>query len=365
VRVAVVSTAAVPSPPPSYGGMEAINYYVAEALAERGHEVTLFAAKGSRTTKASLFETVDPQYEPDRSFSIEGAAWKLMESDLPKFDVIFDGTHAFWAYKHKLAHPEAHVVKVFHDFFPSATPPPRGSYDVLAGVSKFHARWLEERWGVPVISLYNGIPVDPLPYSSVKKDYLLFLSRLDPGKGAHTFLDVVHDLEDPPAVLAGDDSLEHGISDAYRRLILHQAVKLGVDYRGLVSDAEKKDLIMHAKAMVVPLADPYREVFGIWMVEALAAGTPVFTLDKGACQEIITRQVGGVADTAENLTEGLRRFLAGEFEFNPLFCRARATRFDFRETVLDYEAVGSSLMGESPTVPRGDTGRLAGEARAG
>jgi glycosyltransferase involved in cell wall biosynthesis len=354
VKVAVVSTAAVPSPPPTYGGMETINYHVAEALAARGHEVTLFATKGSHTVKASLFETVNPQYEPDRSFPIEGAAWKMMEPELPKFDVVFDGTHSFHAYRLKLEHPDIHVVKVFHDFFPSQTPPPLGSYDLIAGVSKFHARWLSDRWGVPTIALYNGIPTDDLPYSPAKEDYLLFLSRLDPGKGAHTFLDIVADLGSPPAVLAGDDSLEHAISPVYRRLILHQAVKLGVDYRGLVGDAEKKELLLHAKAMVVPLADPYREVFGIWMVEALAAGTPVFTLDKGACQEIVTRQCGGVADTAENLTAGLKLFLEGGFEFNPLICRGRSLRFDIKETSLDYERVATSLMGETSPPPRGD-----------
>jgi len=166
----------------------------------------------------------------------------------------------------------------------------------------------------------------------------------------------------PRAILAGDDSPQHGISPAYRRLIVHEAVRLGVDYRGLVTDAEKKELIAHAKAMVVPLADPYREVFGIWMVEALAAGTPVFTLDKGACREIVTRQVGGVADTAENLAEGLRLFLRGDFEFHPLHCRSRALRFDISETVLEYNRVAESLMGNPPTPPRGDEGSVPRQA---
>ena len=106
--------------------------------------------------------------------------------------------------------------------------------------------------------------------------------------------------------------------------------------------------------MLVPLADPYREVFGIWMVEALAAGTPVFTLDKGACQELVTRMTGGVADTAENLTEGLRLFLKGDFEFDPKACRQRALRFDIRVTSMDYAEVAESLMKDASTPPRGN-----------
>jgi len=342
VKVAVVSATALPSPAPSYGGLESIAAYVAEELAKT-HDVTLFAAKGSRTTKATLFETVPPQYEPSYDWPIEGAAWRLMEPELAKFDVVVDHSHSFHAYRLKLANPKARVVKVVHDLLPARTPPPRGSYDVLAGVSKFHAKFLEHYWGVPIAHLYNGIPTEKLTYSATKGDYLLFLSRLDPGKGAHTFLDIVELLGRPKAILAGDDDPAHGNSPYYRRDILYRAVQLGVDYRGVVTDAEKKDLLAHAKAVVVPLADPYREVFGIWIVEALASGTPVFTLDKGACQELVTRFTGGVADNHRNLAEGLRRFLKGEFEFDPQSCREQAQRFDIGASGKAYAAVVKSL----------------------
>ena len=342
MKVAVVSAAALPSPAPTYGGLESIAAYVAEALAA-DHEVTLFAARGSRTTKASLVETVPPEYEPAPGWPIEGKAWNLMSPLLPAFDVVFDMSHAFHAYRLKLAHPEVHVVKVFHDLYPARTPPPPGSYDVLAGVSKFHARYLEGHWGVPVTHLYNGIPTDALTYSAEKEDYLLYLSRLDSGKGAHVFLDIVEQTGWSRAILAGEDDPRHGINEHYRRGILYRAQQLGVDYRGQVSNDEKLELLAHAKAVVVPLADPYREVFGIWIIEALASGTPVFTLDKGACQELVTRTTGGVADTARNLAEGIRRFRAGEFEFDPYECRAQARKFDIRTTATAYADLATSL----------------------
>ena len=347
MKVAVVSAAALPSPAPSYGGLESIAAYVAEELSEQ-HEVTMFAAQGSRTTKATLFETVPPQYEPSRDWPVEGAAWKRMEPELPKFDVVIDMSHAFHAYRHKLAHPEARVVKVVHDQLPSRTSPPPGSYDVLAGVSKFHAKLLEHYWGVPVTHLYNGIPTEQLHFSNRKDGYLLFLSRLDPGKGAHVFLNLVDKLGRPPAILAGDDDLRHGIDPHYRRAVLYRCVELGVDYRGQVTDAEKKELLAHARAVVVPLADPYREVFGIWIVEALASGTPVFTTAKGACEELMTRMSGAVAVNEDYLLEGLRRFLAGEFEFDPQTCREQARKFDISASGRAYEAVVRSL-GEKPS----------------
>ena len=340
MKVAVVSAAALPSPAPSYGGLESIAAYVAEALAEQ-HDVTMFAAKGSHATKARLVETVEPALEPSNDLPVEEAAWKVMEPELPKFDWVVDMSHNFKAWKLKLIHPEVHVLKVVHDYLPWHYPPPQGSYDVLAGVSKFHARFLEARWQTPVTHLYNGIPTDQLLYSGTKDDYLLFLSRLDPGKGAHIFLDLI-EKTGAKGIIAGEDAPQHGINYLYRREILHRAVQLGVPYLGTVTDGEKKQLLSRAKAVVVPLADPYREVFGIWIVEALASGTPVFTTALGACEELVTRMTGGVATDPEVLLTGLRMFLKGEFEFDPRTCQQQAQKFDIRNTVKAYAAVVES-----------------------
>jgi glycosyltransferase involved in cell wall biosynthesis len=342
MKVAVVSAAALPSPAPSYGGLESIAAYTAEALA-RDHEVTLFAAQGSRTEKATLFETVPPSYEPSREWPVEGAAWRKMAPELARFDVVFDHSHAFWAWKLKLERPRIRVVKVVHDLLPSFTPPPPGSYDVLAGVSRFHAKFLGARWGVPVAHLYNGIPTERMTYRAKKQGYLLYLSRLDPGKGAHVFLDILGRIGSPPAILAGDDDPAHGIDPRYRDRICERATRMGVDYLGAVSPEHKLELIANARAMVVPLDDPYREVFGIWIVESLASGTPVFTLDKGACQELVTRQSGGVADTAENLGEGIRAFVRGDFEFDPIACLEQGLKFDIGRTGQAYRELVTSL----------------------
>ncbi len=340
MKVAVVSAAALPSPAPSYGGLESIAAYVAEALAEQ-HDVTMFAAKGSRANKATLVETVEPQFEPAPGWPVEGAAWRMMELELPKFDWVIDMSHAFHAYRLKLAHPEVHVLKVVHDYYPCETPPPAGSYDLLAGVSRFHAKFLEGRWQTPVTHLYNGIPTDQLAYSSTKDDYLLFLSRLDPGKGAHVFLDLI-EKTGAKGIIAGEDDLAHGIPQDYRRQILYRANQLGVRYLGTVTDARKKELLARAKAVVVPLDEPYREVFGIWMIEAMASGTPVFTTARGACEELVTRMTGAVATNAEVLEGGLRLFLKGDFEFDPVTCRERARCFDISRTVKAYGTVVES-----------------------
>src|SRR5579871_5542611 len=49
LRVAMLAPPWIPVPPPGYGGIESVVGLLADALVERGHDVTLFAAPGSRS----------------------------------------------------------------------------------------------------------------------------------------------------------------------------------------------------------------------------------------------------------------------------------------------------------------------------
>ena len=56
LRIAVLAPPWIPVPPPGYGGIERVVNLLCEALVIRGHEVTLFAAPGSR----SLARVISP-----------------------------------------------------------------------------------------------------------------------------------------------------------------------------------------------------------------------------------------------------------------------------------------------------------------
>ena len=53
MKLALLAPAWYPVPPPRYGGIERVVSILADGLVEAGHEVTLFASRGSRT-KAEL-----------------------------------------------------------------------------------------------------------------------------------------------------------------------------------------------------------------------------------------------------------------------------------------------------------------------
>jgi hypothetical protein len=63
LRIAVLAPPWIPVPPSGYGAIEAVVDLLSGKLVERGHEVTLFAAPGSRST-ARLHPLLDAA-QPD------------------------------------------------------------------------------------------------------------------------------------------------------------------------------------------------------------------------------------------------------------------------------------------------------------
>ena len=288
-------------------------------LAEKGYDVTLIASKYSQAPPgAQLIETIEPSFAP----GIEYHAWRMYRNELREFTHIIDHSHFFEAYRAKLERPELRVLKVVHDYTPWRTAPPEGSYDELAGVSRFHAKHLREFYRVNATYLYHGFPVEEWPFKAKKEGYLLFLSRLSKGKGAHVFLDICKRLG-VDGVIAGEDDVKRGINPDYRDYIMLEAQKAGLTYLGRVYPEEKWELLKNALALVIPLQPRiYKEVFGIAFIEAMGVGTPVLTIDAGAPKELIKQgETGWVAKDNAELEAKVRALVEGELSFDPHACR--------------------------------------------
>jgi len=72
LKVAMVAPPWISVPPPGYGGIEAVIGPLCDALVERGHDVTLFAAPGSSST--ARVEPILPRTYPN---NIERALFEV------------------------------------------------------------------------------------------------------------------------------------------------------------------------------------------------------------------------------------------------------------------------------------------------
>jgi glycosyltransferase involved in cell wall biosynthesis len=208
-RIAVLAPPWIPVPPPGYGGIEAVVKLLCDALVRRGHEVTLFAAPGSRSAArvCPLLEDAHPGeigsslYESDHVACAWEEIERAAERGLP-FDVVHD--HSGFTALAMADRVDAPVVHTIHGPFDSHTAPfykPHGRKAALVAISRSQAQSAPS--GVHIAGVVpNPIRVDRWPMREQKKDYLLWVGRMDPVKGAHRAIQAAR-LAGRTLVLAG------------------------------------------------------------------------------------------------------------------------------------------------------------------
>src|SRR5690606_1699393 len=135
----------------------------------------------------------------------------------------------------------------------------------------------------------NALDFDLYPFAPYRGDYLLFIGRMSPDKGAHRAVRMAMETG-LPLKLAGKihEPLEQHYFDEYVRPHLSSEI----EYLGEVAHGEKVDLFQHARATLFPIE--WEEPFGLVMIESMACGTPVIATRYGAVPEVIEPGRGGV-----------------------------------------------------------------------
>ncbi|HBO64625.1 TPA: glycosyl transferase, partial [Candidatus Saccharibacteria bacterium] len=105
-----------------------------------------------------------------------------------------------------------------------------------------------------------------------------------------------------------------------------------ISYAGSLSGKRKHTFLAEAKALLFPIT--WEEPFGMSVIEALACGTPVIAMNRGAMPEIIEHGVNGfLANTQEEFEEYMLRI----GEIDPNDCRnSVAERFSNEAMARGY-----------------------------
>jgi glycosyltransferase involved in cell wall biosynthesis len=317
----------------SSGSIEQIVWLLADELVARGHSVTLFAT-GDSETSAELRAIYERGYDDDdelwdewSSHELLHAAWALEQA--ADFDVVH--SHAYHYALPFTRFASAAIVHTFHvlpedvavralRLYPDAH---------VVSVSKYHRTELDGRRDAPVV--HHGIDTDAFPFSSVPGDYLLFLGKLSYGKGPVEAIRVAQKAGMPLVVAgAGDED-----DDYFREVVAPLLHAPGVEYVGWVHVQKRNELLAGAAALLYPLN--VAEPFGLVMLEAMACGTPVLALDRGAVPEIVTNGVSGYhAPDLDSLVRSVPPVLA----LDRTRVREEAVaRFDRRRMADEYEAL--------------------------
>jgi glycosyltransferase involved in cell wall biosynthesis len=339
MRIAQIAPPWIAVPPSGYGGTEWVVKHLCDGLVARGHEVHLFATGDSDTAAElhSLFPVQMPGEIGRTPYDARHASWALDEIRRDgAFDVVHDHSGFLGvAFGGDLRRRMVHTVHCAFD--PAAYGFYKQFRDAVGYVSiSDFQRTLGPagmRWAATV---YNALPVDDWPYRERKDDYLLAFGRVCEDKGFHLAIEVAR-RTGRRLLMAG--VVQEWYRDYFERRVAPEIDEEQIFYLGEVSDAEKRDLFAGASAFLFPILWP--EPFGIVMIEAMAAGTPVIALRAGSVPEVVEDGVAGfVCDDVDGMVAAVDRLA----EIDPDACRASvAERFGVDAMAAGYEAVYRDL----------------------
>jgi glycosyltransferase involved in cell wall biosynthesis len=343
LKIAILAPTWFAVPPTGYGGIELVVSLLADGLVDAGHEVTLFAS-GDSLTKANL------------SYVFEQAPSELIGRSLPEirhglacyeradeFDVINDHSGIPAAALGGLV--QTPVLHTLHG--PLDRHETQDAYGSIAKVAP--------RVGLISISENQRRPMPDLPWAATipnaidlsiypskphKGDYLLFLGRFSPDKGAHRAIAVAMELG-LPLKMAGKNR-EPKERHYFAELVEPHLGHGGIEYLGEVSHGEKVELLQDARATLFPIE--WEEPFGLVMIESMACGTPVIATRHGAVPEVIEHGVSGII--VDNYRE-MAAALEQADELDPNECRRYVEeRFAPERMVGDYERAYAAALSQ-------------------
>lgn len=278
MKVALLGPVAWRTPPRHYGPWEQVTSLIADGLAARGVEVTLFATLDSQT--AARLDGVCPRgYAEDPT--MDGRVWEALHvshalSKSGEFDVIHN--HLDWLPLAFAAHAEAPLLTTIHGFsgrgiLPAYIHASASSYVSISDADR--APELDY-----VATVHHGIDLEALPFSPVPGTALVAFGRIHPDKGTAEAIEI--------ARRAGRRLILCGIvQDAtyFREQVEPHIDGDRVTYLGSVGPEERAQVLGAAVALLHPVA--FEEPFGLSVIEALACGTPVITYPRGAMPEVV------------------------------------------------------------------------------
>lgn len=272
-------------PPKKYGGSELIVSLLTESLVELGHEVTLYACRGSET-KAKLVEIIDrPLYDILGCFKFDAIQFQ----DFSAIKRVFDdanGGKIDIIHNHMGFHPAAlsnispvPMVTTNHssvapDSEELARAAKDGNFVSISNAQRKLAPYLNY-----IGTVYHGINVTKDRFFPKGGDYLFYLATMWKEKGVDRAIKIAK-ATGMKMIMAGDIRRQEDFDEIKPYIDGKQ-----ITFIGEINEKQKIKLMGEARAYLFPIR--WNEAFGLTVIEALAAGTPTIAYPNGSLPELI------------------------------------------------------------------------------
>lgn len=340
MRIAIVAPLIESVPPCMYGGTERVVSVLTEELVGRGHDVTLFASADSKTS-ASLVPcgALSSRSHGDGLLPTVSSMLELTQvyGRWQDFDVIHN--HVDWFAFPFARLTSAPTISTTHGRLD--LPEIRNTFERfpeqrLVSISRSQREYLPKATWLGTV--YNGIAASGFRFEPNPGSYLVFLGRLSPEKRPDRAIEIAGRAGMKLVIAAKVDPADKDYYDDYISPLIKSSP--WAEYVGEVGDQEKDEILGGAFAYLFPIDWP--EPFGLTMVEAMAAGTPVIATRCGSVPEIVIEgKTGFICDSVDEMVTAVERIET----LDRADCRAHVERHFSASSMADgYEAMYRRLL---------------------
>lgn len=351
MRIAILGSVAAKIPPEGQAAIETLAYYQVKGLAAKGHQILLFALKGSKVEgeNITLYEVGEKETLSGigregkvKAEEIYGVSYKMrleimkiaqlmaklheLQSD---YDVVLNnlrGETGLIPFLSLLKKPFYHILHL--PLFPELAEFYQKFQTPLISISE------RQQQVFPGLNyagtVYNGVDTKEYAYSDKPEDYLLYLGSIGANKNPKEAV-LSAKAANEKLVIAGR------VKDKayFDREIAPYVDGKQIIFLGEKTKSEVVKLYQGAKALLFPTL--WEEPFGLVLIEALSCGTPIIAYPHGAVPEVVEDGKNGfLVSNVEEMAEKIKRVN----QIDRLTCRRMVEeKFSIEKMVDGYERI--------------------------
>lgn len=339
MKIALVAPPFISVPPKKYGGTELFIAQLAEGLESRGIDVVVYA-NGESTVDAELRYLYAKAQWPikgeiyDNLKDINHTTWAVQDAirdcdliHLNNVPGIASSRFVDLPYVYTIHHPYEQGLTEFYTHFP------RIEYVTISDFQRRHELMPNIR------TIHHGLDVSQYKFRDQKQEYLSFIGRIAPVKGAHLAIAAAKKAG-IPLKIAGE--VQPIFRDYFETEIKPHIDGKWIEFIGEADLEAKNELLGNSMAMLFPIQ--WDEPFGLVLIEAMACGTPVLALPGGSVPEIVRDGVSGyICNSVDELADRARAR-----DITPQSCRQYVeTYFTLDRMVGEYADLYAECLATS------------------